>query len=57
MRKKLIVKIDFCKTFGISNIINPIITPLVSYQIKWLDGNNNGLPPWSPRLSLVKISM
>jgi hypothetical protein len=57
MRKKLIVKIDFCKTFGISNIINPIITPFVSYQIKWLDGNNNGLPPWSPRLSLVKISM
>jgi hypothetical protein len=45
MRKIIIIKVGFCKTFGINNIVNPIITPLILYQMRWLDGNNNELTP------------
>jgi hypothetical protein len=32
------VEVDFCETFGINNIINPMTTTFVSHQIRWLDG-------------------
>jgi len=33
MKKIIIFKFGFCKTFGINNILNTIITPIVSYQM------------------------
>jgi hypothetical protein len=46
MRKKIIIKVDFCKTFGISKLI---ITPLISCQFRWLDGEGTRLSLWSPK--------
>jgi hypothetical protein len=34
MKKIIIIKVGFCKTFGINNIVNSIITSLVSYQMR-----------------------
>jgi hypothetical protein len=34
MKKTIMVKVGFCKTFGINNIVNSIITSLVSYQMR-----------------------
>jgi hypothetical protein len=45
MKKITIIEVGFCKTFGINNIVNSIITPLILYQMRWLDGNNNELTP------------
>jgi len=47
MGKIIIVKIGFCITFGIFKI-NLGITPFVSCQINWLDGDGTGLSPWNP---------
>jgi len=43
MRKIIIIKVGFCKTFRINNIINPIIILFISYQMRWLDDNDDGL--------------
>jgi hypothetical protein len=43
MKKIIIIKSGFCKTFGINNILNTIITSFVSNQMRWLDGEGNGL--------------
>jgi hypothetical protein len=45
MKKKIIVKVGFCKTFGINNVLNTIITSFVSNQMRWLDVEGNGLLP------------
>jgi hypothetical protein len=43
MKKIIIVKVGFYKTFGINKVLNTIITSFVSNQMKWLDGVSNGL--------------
>jgi len=42
-----IVNIGFCITFGTKQI-NLGITPFISCQINWLDGNGTELSPWNP---------
>jgi hypothetical protein len=42
MKKIIIVKVGFYKTFGVNNILNIIITSYVSNQMRWLDGEGNG---------------
>jgi hypothetical protein len=56
MKKKIIVKVDFCKTFEINNIINPIITSLVSYQMGCLMAMGYHLGVQGNNLFWVKFS-
>jgi hypothetical protein len=48
----LIIIVGFCKKTGINNIMNQIITPFVSYQMRWLNANGIGL---STRTSMWSI--
>ncbi len=46
MKKITIVKVGFCKTFGVNIVLNVIITSYVSNQMRWLDGEINGFKSW-----------
>jgi hypothetical protein len=35
MKNIIIIKVDFCKTFGTNNIINTIINTSISYLMIW----------------------
>jgi hypothetical protein len=39
------IKIGFCNTFEIINILNTIIITFISYQMKWLHTKHNGFSP------------
>jgi hypothetical protein len=54
MKKLIIIEIDFCKNICNKQHINfnLIITPVVSCQMKWLDGKGNTLSPFNPRFKL-----
>jgi hypothetical protein len=45
MKKIIIIKVGFCRTFGINNILNTINTSFVSNRMRWLDGESNDLHP------------
>jgi hypothetical protein len=45
MKKIIIIKVGFCRTFGINNILNTINTSFVSNRMRWLDGESNDLLP------------
>ncbi len=49
MKNKIKLKLAFCKTFEIKNILKTIIEWFVLNQMKWLDGEGNGLLPWRSR--------
>jgi hypothetical protein len=54
----ILINVGFYKIFEINYIINLTITPLVSYQMRLLNYNANGLFLWNERFkvqTLVKL--
>jgi hypothetical protein len=42
MKNIIIIKVEFCKTFGTNNVINTTISTPISYLMIWLDYKGNG---------------
>jgi hypothetical protein len=45
MEMIIIIKTGFWKTFEIINILKTIIITFTSYQMRWLNTNDNGFSP------------